>query len=437
MAVETRYARSGDVRIAYQVTGEGEIDFLWAPGSVSHLDLDWEWPAKARFIERLGSVFRVIRFDKRTTGLSDRPTTLATMDERVEDMRAVLDAAGSTRAAVFGVSEGAQMACLFAASHPDHTRALVIWGGQPYWLKAPDYRWGDTLEANERYLAELADQWPPPEEVRAHRGPLDPPPGWMTRYYAAAASPAAAVALARTNLATDVRPILGSVRVPTLVMNRTHDPVAHVDAARDFAARIPSARFVELAGDTHSFVADESVLREITRFVTGSVAPPRSTRRLAALTFLDIVSSTERVAELGDERWSVLVSTFYATVGRELQLHGGVEVDRAGDGFLAFFDGPGRAVACAVAIREAAAELGLAIRAGVHVGEVEVEGSAVRGFAVHVAARLASVAEPGEVVASATVRDLAAGSSIAFEPGTVRRLKGVADPVETFCVKAA
>lgn len=336
MRAPVEYARSGDIQVAYQVTGEGP-DLVWAPGTASHLDLDWELAPRARFIETLSTFCRVLRFDKRGTGLSDRPTQAATLEERTDDIRAVMDAAGSERAHVFGVSEGANMACLFAATYPDRTLSLIVWGGQARWIKTDDYPWGLTQAENdeevERLRRERAGEWYV-TGPGAGTGPLDPAMlDWYLRYLRAAGSPAAYAALETMNAQLDTRDILPAIRVPTLVMNRTGDAVANVDAARDLAARIPGARFLEFPGETHSMFFDpEPVLAEMRTFITGAPAPLATTRQLATILFADIVGSTARVAESGDRAWRDLLERYYEAAGQELARYEGHEIDRAGDG---------------------------------------------------------------------------------------------------------
>ncbi len=295
MQPDTKYAKSGDVRVAYQVTGEGPVDLVLAPGTASHLDLDWEWPEKASFLERLGSFCRLIRFDKRGTGLSDRPTDAATLEERMDDIRAVMDAAGSDRAVIFGYSEGANLALLFAATFPERTRALVLWGAQARWVRADDYPWGPTREEAEKEIAYLAENGVTLEYLTGPGAgiPKDLPyVRFFMRYLKASASPSALAALERMLGSIDMRDILPSVRVPVVVMNRTGDPVANVEAARDVAARIPGARFVEFPGDAHPFFtgpATGEILAEIETFVTGVRLPPAADRVLVTVLFTDIV----------------------------------------------------------------------------------------------------------------------------------------------------
>jgi len=434
----TQYARSGDVNVAYQVTGAGPIDMVLAPGTVSHLGLDWERPERVWLIERLSSFCRLIRFDKRGTGLSDRPLTVATLEERTDDIRAVMNAAGSEEAVLFGVSEGASMACVFAATYPQRTRALIVWGAQARWLQADDYPWGLTAEEYERLIADCRENWPsawyltgPGAGIRRDDRELR---DFWIRYGQAAASPAAAAALEEMNQQIDVRDILPTIAVPTLVMNRRGDPVAHVDAARQLAGTIPGARFVDFPGDIHFLLGPEQerILDLIEEFATGGPTPIRTNRMLSTIVSIDIVGSTARLAELGDAAWNELLSRFYAGVERVLVRYSGEEIDRAGDGCLAIFDGPTRAVRCATSIQEVGRELGLAVRAGVHTGEVERADGAVRGIAVHLAARVAALAERDEVLVSSTVRDLSAGSGLEFEDAGTHELKGVPEPRRLF-----
>lgn len=428
MRPPVQYARSANLKIAYQVTGAGPVDMVLAPGTVSQLDMEWDWPARARFLESFGSFCRLIRFDKRGTGLSDRPDHIATLEERTDDIRAVMDALGIHGAAVLGSSEGSSMACLFAATYPERTRALLVFGGQARWVKTDDYPWGVTPEEKEREIAELSEHGVTMEYVFPHGVPADPSfADWFLRWVRAGASPAALAALERMNAQIDIRDILPSIRVPTLVMNRVGDPIANIDAARDLAARIPGARFQEFPGDTHSMflIEPEKVLATIEEFVTGAPSQLRSNRVLASILFLDIVGSTQRAADLGDAAWTDLLVRYYAAVDSELLRYGGAVVDRAGDGLLATLDGPARAIRCAHRILDKAHELGLQLRAGIHTGEVERDDTAIRGIAVHIAARIASIADAGELFVSSTVRDLVAGSGIGFQDRGLHALKGV------------
>jgi len=437
---ETRYARSGEVHIAYQVSGSGPWDLVWAPGTTSHLDIQWD--TNAPMYERFGSTCRLIRFDKRGTGLSDRPTAVATLEERTDDIRAVMDAASSERAVVFGLSEGGSMACMFAALYPERTRALVVWGAQARWVQAGDYPWGLTPEDSRRLIEDIRANWPSEWYIRGPGNGLGPDATiadveTTARRLRAGASPAAAAALEEMNAQIDTRDILPTIQVPSLVMNRTGDPVAQVDAARDLARRIPGARFVEFPGRTHGF-GDivEEVVGAIEEFVTG-VKPATTNRVLTTLLSLDIAGSTELAARIGDAAWRRRLDGFYDVVEKELGAFAGVEVDRAGDGILATFDGPGRAVRAAQAIQRGVRDLDMRARAGIHTGEVERVDPGVRGLAVHIAARVAALASPDEVLVTSTVRDLVAGSQLRFEDRGFQALKGIPDQRQLLAVMPA
>lgn len=442
MLPETKYALSGDIYIAYQVTGSGPVDVVLAPGTVSHLDLEWDLPIWAHFYERFSAFCRLIRFDKRGTGLSDRPLKMATLEERADDIRAVMDAAGSRQASILGRSEGASMACLFAATYPARTRSLMVWGGQARWVKTDDYPWGLTPEESERITQDVQQHWPSLEYILGPGAGLgkDVDPAylnWFIRYGRAAASPSAAAAYERMNAQIDIRAILPTIRVPTLVMNRTGDPVAQVEAARDLAARIPGALFVEFPGATHSMftLEPERVLAEIEEFVTGTRSTGVTDRILATVLFVDMVGSTERAVELGDAAWRDLLDAYYASVRKEIARFRGREMDTAGDGFFATFDGPARGICCAQAIAEAVKQLNIQVRAGLHTGECELMGDKVGGIAVHIGARVLSKAGPGEVVVSSTVKDLVVGSGIKFEDRGSHVLKGVPGEWHLYAVK--
>jgi len=437
-----QYAKSGNLFIAYQVTGDGPVDLIWAPGSTSHLEQQWENSYFVRFVERASAFCRLIRFDKRGTGMSDATKDAATLEERIDDIRAVQDAAGSQRAHLFGVSEGGSMCMLFAATYPERTQSLALYGAMPRWIQAPDYPFGLSVEQEQKRIDELEARGPRPFELddksKAWMGSVHKDPAFVsywTRSRAPGASPAMRVALMRLGIEIDVRDILPSIKVPTLVMNRVGDPDAVIGAARYTAGRIPGARLVEFPGVGHLFWDIwEDVAAELERFITGARVAAPSDRVLATILFVDIVGSTERVAALGDAVWRNLLERYYALARRELTAYAGVEVDTAGDGLLARFDGPARAIRCARAIQRAATELGLELRAGVHTGEVELAGTAIRGIAVHTASRIASLAGPGEVYTSSTVRDLVAGSGLAFEDRGIHTLKGIPEPRQVLTV---
>ena len=434
---ETKYARSGDLMVAYQVTGDGNpVDLVHAPGTVSHLELFWDIPEAAALIERLSSFARLIRFDKRGTGMSDRPPGPATLEERTDDIRAVMDAAGSERAFIFGTSEGGSMACVFAATYPERTSGLILWGTQATWIRSDDYPWGETREdalAEADELAEkgLTDTYLFGFGAGEAGGMSEEEKDRMRRLWRSATTPGALAALERMNVDIDIRGVLPSIRVPTLVMNRTDDPVANVDAARDLASHIEGARFVEIAGNMHPFFHGpeaETVTAEIQEFVTGSRPALGGDRALATVLFTDIVDSTRKASELGDRAWRDLVERHHRVVRDLLARSRGIEMDTAGDGFFATFDGPARAVRCAMAAAEAVRPLGIEIRAGVHTGEVETIDAKAGGIAVIIGARIAGSAGASEVLVSSTVKELVAGSGLTFEEAGEHELKGVPDP---------
>jgi pimeloyl-ACP methyl ester carboxylesterase len=439
---ETRYTKSGDVNIAYQVVGDGALDLVYVSGWISNVELAWEEPTYARFLRRLASFSRLITFDKRGTGLSDPVPLreLPTLEERMDDLRAVLDAAGSQRAALFGHSEGGNMSVLFAAAHPERTVALVTFGIFAKRLWSPDYPWAPTAEARQRTIDELERDWGGQMDV----GELAPGADEafkrrLATYLRRSASPGAAVALLRMNTDIDTRAVLPTIRVPTLVLHRTGDRDANVEEGRWIASQIPGARFVELPGEDHlPWVGDQdAVLDEVQEFLTGVRPPPEPDRVLATVLFTDIVGSTERATELGDRRWRELLERHHDLVRRQLDRFQGREVDTAGDGFLATFDGPARGIRCARAIGGALGELGLDVRAGLHTGECELLGDKVAGVAVHTGARVAAQAAPGEVLVSQTVKDLVAGSGIEFEDRGVHALKGVPGEWRLYAVSNA
>jgi pimeloyl-ACP methyl ester carboxylesterase len=430
MRPDTRYAKSGDVNIAYQVVGEGPVDLVYVPGWVSHVELAWELPELAAGFERLASFSRLILFDKRGTGMSDPVPTnqLPTLEQRMDDVRAVMDAVGSERAAIFGASEGGNMSMLFAAAYPERATALCTFGCTAKRLRVPEYPWAPTWEERQQALAHVEEQWTGGLDWTDVAPSLDPPRlAELARYYRRCASPGAAVALMLMNSFVDVREILPTIRVPTVVMHRREDRDAHVDEGRYIAAQIPGARFVEFPGADHSWWTQDrdAILDEIEGHVTGVRPAPERGRVLATVLFTDLVKSTERLNDLGDRGWKELLARHHADVRRELERYRGHEVDNAGDGFFATFDGPARAIRCAVAVRESARELGVEVRAGLHTGECELLGEKVTGIAVHTGARVSSTAAADEVLVTSTVRDLVAGSGIAFEDRGERELKGI------------
>ena len=440
-APEVRYASSGEVEIAYQVLGDGPVDLVWIAGSVTHLGVLWEHPGYRHFCEQLASFSRLILFDKRGMGLSER-TRAGTLEERMDDVRAVMDAAGSERAALVGVSEGGPMSMLFSATHPERTEALLLIGAEVKEEQTDDWPWGEgTREEFDSWMRELPERWG--RALVADRFfPDDPDPEatqrWFGRLQTASMTPRDAIAFMSMAMDIDVRDVVPSVRVPTLIVHRVDDPICHVENARFLAANITEARYVELPGNLHipwAGAGGDEILEEIREFLTGVRESPEPDRVLATVLFTDIVGSTERATQLGDRRWRELLEAHHSAVRRQLERFRGRELDTAGDGFLASFDGPARAIRCADAAIEAVRGLGLEIRAGVHTGECEVVGDKLAGIAVHIGARVAGQAGPGEVLVSSTVRDLVAGSGLEFEDRGAAALKGVPGEWRLYAVR--
>src|SRR5262245_12530 len=427
---ETRYAKSGDLNIAYQGVGDGPRDLIYVPGWISNVELNWEEPPLAHLLERLASFSRLILFDKRGTGLSDPvpPDRLPTLEERMDDVRAVLDAVGSEQTAIFGFSEGGLMSVLFAATYPERTTALMLFGVFAKRIWSPDYPWAPKPDDRQREIEDLERNWSErmdldqlaPSEDDAFKERL-------ATYFRRSASPGAAVALMRMNTQLDVRDVLPTIQAPTLVMHRTGDLDASVEESRWIASRIPGAAFVELPGDAHTLWAGnpDEVVDELEEFLTGARRAAEPDRVLATVLFTDIVGSTEQATRLGDRRWGQLLEQHHSIVRGQLDRYHGSEVDTAGDGFLATFDGPARAIRCGAAIVSGVRPLGLEVRAGVHTGECELVSGKVAGLAVHTGARVAGLAGPSEVLVSQTVKDLVAGSGIEFADRGKHELKGV------------
>ena len=439
MTPATKYTTSDGVSIAYQVLGDGPLDLVVVPGWVSNLDAFWEEPAVEHFFRRLASFSRLILFDKRGTGLSDRIVDLPSLEVRMDDVRAVLDAVGSEHAALFGYSEGGPMCALFAASYPTRTSALIMAGAYARMMVAPDYTFGRTQEQYDAFLEQITRDWGGPVgiERRVPSRVNDPRfRDWWARFLRASASPQAAAMLLRMNAQVDIRHVLPSIRVPTLVLHSVIDQTMDVRHGRYLAEHIPDAKYVELQGPDHlPFVSDSEVIAdEIEEFLTGVRHDPVVDRVLATVLFTDIVGATEKAASLGDRRWHELLESHHQTVRRELGRFRGREIDTAGDGFFAAFDGPARAIRCACAISQAVRPLGIELRAGLHTGECEVMGDKYGGIAVHIGARVAAHAEPGEVLVSSTVKDLVAGSGLSFDDRGVQPLKGVPGDWHLFAV---
>jgi pimeloyl-ACP methyl ester carboxylesterase len=442
---ETRYAKSGDAWIAYQVTGSGPFDVVFIPPHLTHAELIWT-TSFAPSLQALSAFCRLIRFDKRGTGMSDRVVGAPTLETRMDDARAVMDAVGCRRAAFFGSSEGAAMSLLFAATYPERTAALVLRSAYPRTMWAPDYPWGRTEDEHRRQVDRDLALYRPRQEalasVLAHglEFETDEEAQQWINYYRWSGSPGAVEALAAMNKEIDVRHVLPAIRVPTLVLHGTRDATVPIDVARYVADRIPGARLVEVDGGhlatgrvaltINSEI--ESFLRSV--WEAGGWDDVESDRVLATVLFTDIVTATETAASLGDRAWSELLERHHAVVRRQLARFRGSEVDTAGDGFLASFDGPARAIRCARAIADSVAELGLAVRAGLHTGECELVDGKVAGIAVHTGARVAAHAAPGEVLVSSTVKDLVAGSGIVFEDRGTHALKGIPGEWRLFAV---
>jgi len=432
MPPETRYVKSDDVHIAYQVLGDGPLDLLFVPGFVSNIEATWQSPERSAFFLRLASFCRLILFDKRGTGMSDRGSQIFTLEQRMHDVQAILDEVGSKRAALFGISEGGPMSLLYAATFPDRTSALILYGTYAKRSRTPDYPYGWDDKRWEQVLDNYERRWGTSEGVEvALRAPsLMGNPEAETRmaaYYRAAASPGAVVAIMKMNREIDVRGILPSIRVPTLILHRVAERVSDVGHARYLAQHISGAKLVELPGVDHvPWIGDrDAIVDEVEEFLTGARQTPDPERVLATILFVDIVSSTERAAALGDRAWRELLEAFHRKVREVLRQFRGREIDTAGDGFLAAFDGPARAIRCADAIREAVRPLGIELRCGAHTGECERTGEKLAGIAVHIGARVAALADPGEILVSQTVRDLVAGSGLAFDDRGATVLKGV------------
>lgn len=441
MASEIKYAKSGDVHIAYRVFGDGPRDLVLIPGTLSHAEVFWEFPANQYLLKRLTSFARVIVFDKRGQGLSDRVGE-QTLEERVADVRAVMDAAQSAKATIFGWSEGGTMSLMFCAACPERVSGLVLCGSFASVKAEP---WGVDHDRWMRYLQRVETHWG--EGILV---PVNAPSRvndqsfvqWFAQLERAAASPGAVLALLRANYETDARHLLHAIQSPTLILHRVGDKTVPVEAGRYLAEHIRGAKYVELPGDDHLLQAFDHetldlLIDEIEEFVTGTRRGPEPDRVLLTVLFTDIVSSTERVAELGDLRWRELLEAYIGVARKALERFRGREIDSAGDGLFATFDGPARAVRCACAIRDGVRRLGLEVRTGLHTGECEVASGKVSGIAVHIGARVAAAARPGEVLTSTTVKDLVAGSGVRFDDRGTHVLKGVPGEWRLFAVTSA
>lgn len=440
---QTEFARAGDVMVAYQVCGEPTgIDVVVAPGTVSHLDLAWQfWPQEMQAEADWWSSFcRWIRFDKRGTGLSDRGVMAATLEERTEDIHAVMDAVGSERAFILGNSEGGCMACMFAATYPHRTAGVILWGTMPRWVEAEGYPWGFSVEDHDRVIAEMAEKGVTPEYLTGKGAGMPDLSGsemeLVLRYCRSAASPTQAAALERMNDDMDIRAILGSIHSPALVLNRRDDPCADIEAVRMMASQMPNARLVEFGGKGHGYSvtdpADRPIFDAIHEFITGRPAAPVIDRILTTILFTDIVGSTEQAAAVGDAQWHRLLERHNHVTRSVLGRYGGREVVHTGDGFLAMFDGPGRAIRAGRTLITELSELGVELRVGVHTGEVELVDNNIGGIAVHLCARIAALGDCSDVLVSSTVKDLTAGSGINYEELGTPELKGIPERWQIF-----
>jgi class 3 adenylate cyclase/pimeloyl-ACP methyl ester carboxylesterase len=427
---KTRYARSGDLQIAYQIVGDGPFDLVFVPGFVSHIEAIWEEPSSAGFLEHLASFSRLIVFDKRGMGVSDRPPEPPTLEQGMDDLLAVMDAAGSERAALFGASEGGPMSMLCAATHPDRVSALALFGTFPRMLATDGYDFGLPEEVIDSFFDVLEADWGGPAAIHMFAPSLADDEHFRdawARYLRLGTSPRGAQSLLRMYKEIDVRHILGAIAVPTLVLHRKGDLVVQAGAGRHIAESIPGGRFVELPGGDHLPWAGNwhPLVGEVEEFLTGERGARDIDRVLATVMFTDIVGSTESAARLGDRGWGDLVARHDELVRRQLERYRGRPVKTLGDGFLATFDGPARGIRCAREIAEGVRSLGIEIRAGLHTGECELVGDDVAGMAINIGARVSSLARPGEVLVSATVKDLVFGSGIEFADRGEHRLKGV------------
>jgi pimeloyl-ACP methyl ester carboxylesterase len=440
MTPRTQYAKSGDVSIAYQVLGQGPPDLVVIPGWVSNIEIFWEEPAVVRFLTRLATFSRVILFDKRGTGLSDRVAEMPNLETRMDDIRAVLDTVGSERAALLGYSEGGVLCALFAATYPMRTSALIMHASYARLTSAPDYPWGLNEQKRSAFVEQAVRDWGAPigvdlrcpsmaQEERFRQ--------WWARYLRLSASPAAFATLSNMNAQIDIRQVLPAIRIPALILHSVNDRTLDIGGSRYLAERIPGAKLVELTGPDHvPWLSDaERVADEVEEFLTGVRRRQEPDRVLATVLFTDIAGATEKASGLGDRKWHDLLDAHHALVRRELAAFRGREIDTAGDGFLAAFDGPARAVRCACAISDNVRSLGIEVRAGLHTGECEIMGDKLGGIAVHIGARVAALANAGEVFVSSTVKDLVAGSGLSFVDRGVKPLKGVPDKWHLFAVE--
>jgi len=433
MEVVTRYARSADVQIAYQLAGNGPLDVLVVPRWFSNIEFDWELPPSARFLSRLASFARLIQFDRRGAGMSGGIAGATPLEEQIDDVRAVLEASGSTQPAVISNAEGCALAVLFAASHPDVVRALVLITPTPRVVRGPGYEWAQSVEERAAWVRAVVEHWgssSPEQPWGGFAGQDEQRQRLLARHRRLSMTPDAAAASLAVVGELDVRDALSSVQCPTLVLHRANDIFIDERHSRYAAAHIPGARYVEVSA--RGQIADETE-----QFLTGVRRPILSDRVLATVLFTDIVGSTDRAAQLGDRGWRALLERHDALVREQVERYRGRFVKSLGDGMLATFDGPSRAISGAIAIRDGARLLGLEVRAGLHTGELEVlENDDIGGLAVHIGARISSLAGPGEVLVSSTVRDLIVGADQTLTDRGEQQLKGIPGAWRLFAVEA-
>jgi len=432
MVPEIKYAKNKGIHIAYQTIGSGPIDLVLVPGWVSNLEIFWEEPSTVRFLRRLSTFSRLILFDKRGTGLSDKVCYTPTLEERMEDVRTVMDAVQSKRAALVGYSEGGPMCSLFAATYPERTLSLIMIGSYARRIQTADYPLGVTLEKFESFLNQIENNWGEAVGLESRAPSLADDAlfrNWWARFLRLSASPGTAIALTRMNSEIDVRRILPTIRVPTLILHAEKDAVINVEEGRYMANQIPGARFYEIPSRDHlPWVGGaDIILDRIEEFVTGSISGSATGRALFTVMFTDLTNSTQLAAEFGDQRWHTMLEAHHKAIRHEISVYAGQEIDNAGDGFFVAFDGPARAIHCALSIRKALQAIDLSVRIGIHIGECENIAGKLTGIAVHIGSRISAKAEPNQIWVSQTVKDLVAGSGILFEDTGVHDLKGVPD----------
>ena len=439
---ETRYATRGDIHVAYHVVGDAEVDLVLVSTWFSHLEAQWEFPPFAYYLRRLSSFSRLISFDKYGIGLSDPipSRNLPPLEDWMDDVRAVMDAAGSERAVIMGANEGSMMAALFAATYPERTSALVLVNATARMAWGPDYQIGVAPDVQARLAALVEESWGRAEMMAAVNPSLTGDPvgaeAWG-RFLRLSASPTTAARVTRMLFELDVRDVLPAIRVPTLVVHRRDNPIITVDQGRYVADGIPGARFVAVPGADYGLVVGDVdvILEEVEEFVTGAKGAGDADGVLATVLFTDIVASTARLSEIGDRQWQEVLDSHSALARRQVERYGGRIVDTIGDGLVATFDGPVRGIRCAIALRDAVRRIGLTIRAGLHTGEIRRRGDAVSGLGVHIAARVQAMAQPNEVLVSRTVKDLVVGAPLRFADRGSHELKGVRDSWELYAVE--